>query len=378
LQNPIIVGLDPGITVGLAILDTNGKVISLLSRRDMKRSDIINEIDKIGRPIIIACDVNPAPDSVEKMASTFGSKLSFPEVDLAVNEKVELTRGFKLEDKHQQDALASAIKAYKSFSKLIEKIERQLTKNNQIGMFPEVVIRMLREGTDNITDTVNEILNEQKKPVEEPIVTKKVLSPQEFQNLVGKLQNRLSQRDTALAMTKQHSESLTREVEELKKEIKNLTQTSLANKEISRLWHRISILEKDIEKLNWTINLLKKMRRIENGGFIPLVEVEKVSSDEISDLNKRIDLKGRVIFTNSTEDLYLLNKYEIKALARITPLGEKEIERLEFPVIAVSEDLIDKSDQIKVIKEDVFEKELQSARKTGLIGWLKRYRERKD
>ena len=57
--------------------------------------------------------------------------------------------------------------------------------------------------------------------------------------------------------------------------------------------------------------------------------------------------------------------------------GERsdELRKLEFPVISISEDLIDKSDQIKFIKEDVFEKCFK--KKSGLIGWLKSYRERK-
>ncbi|MFH0711245.1 MAG: DUF460 domain-containing protein [Candidatus Aenigmatarchaeota archaeon] len=378
MQTPIIVGLDPGITFGLAVLDTDRKLISLLSRRDMQRKDIINEIDLVGRPIIIACDVNPAPDSVDKIAATFGSKLFIPDTDLSVDEKVELTREFEIKDKHQQDALASAIKAYRTYSKVIERVKKRLEETGQTEMFPEVVIRMLREGNESIADTISKILNERKKPVEEKVEVKKIMTSQELQNLVDKLQRRIAQKDSALVMMKQHSESLIKEMEELKAEMKNFNQTKIVDKEIDKLWHRISILEKEAEELNHTNNLLKKMRRVEDEGFIPLVEVEKVSGDELFHLNKKIDLKNRVVFTNSTENLDLLNEYEIKALIRITPLGEKEIEKLEFPVIAVSEDFIGKSDQIKVIKEGVFEKELQSARKTGLVGWIKRYRERKS
>lgn len=378
MQQPIIVGLDPGITVGLAILDLKGNILSLTSRRDMQRSDVIKEIDEYGRPIIIACDVKPAPDSVEKIASTFGSKLFSPEDDLSVNEKVELTKGIKLKDDHQQDALASAIKAYRSYRKVIEKIEQTLERANQMDLFSEVVIRMLREGTENVSDVVNKILDERKKPVEEPVVIpKKVLSTQEFQNLVDKLQRKLSQKDSDLEIMKQHAESLTKQMESLQKEIKNLDQTKIVDKEIDRLWHRISILEKEVQTLDRTNEVLKGMRRIENEGNIPMLEIEKISYDEISELDKKMDLKGRVLFTNSTDNLNLLNGYEIRALVRITPLGEKELEKLEFPVISVSEDLIDKSDQIKFIKEDVFEREFKSARKSGLIGWLKRYRERK-
>jgi len=379
LQQPIIVGLDPGINVGLAILDIHGRLISVISRREMKRSDIIKEIDEKGRPIVVACDVRPASETVEKIASTFGSKLFTPEQDLSTSEKVDLTRGFKLKDNHQQDALASAIKAYRTYSKLIEKIEKKLEETNQTELFPEVMVRMLKEGNENVIDVVNKILEERKRPAEESIeVPKRILSLEEYQNLVEKLQRKLSQRDSDLVIMRQHSESLSREIQDLRKEIRNLHQARIVDKEIDRLWHRISFLEKELEKANFANEMLKKIRRIESAENIPLIEVEKISYDEISDLNRRIDLKGRTIFTNSTENLDLLNEYGIKALVRITPLGGKELEKLEFPVIAISDDLIDKTTQIKFIKADILEKELKSARKRGLIGWLKRYKERKS
>jgi len=379
LQQPIIVGLDPGINVGLAILDIHGRLISVISRREMKRSDIIKEIDEKGRPIVVACDVRPASETVEKIASTFGSKLFTPEQDLSISEKVDLTRGFKLKDNHQQDALASAIKAYRTYSKLIEKIEKKLEETNQTELFPEVMVRMLKEGNENVIDVVNKILEERKRPAEESIeVPKRILSLEEYQNLVEKLQRKLSQRDSDLVIMRQHSESLSREIQDLRKEIRNLHQARIVDKEIDRLWHRISFLEKELEKANFANEMLKKIRRIESAENIPLIEVEKISYDEISDLNRRIDLKGRTIFTNSTENLDLLNEYGIKALVRITPLGGKELEKLEFPVIAISDDLIDKTTQIKFIKADILEKELKSARKRGLIGWLKRYKERKS
>lgn len=64
-KNPIIVGFDPGLTVGLAILDLNGNLLFLDSFKEISKSEIITKIMELGRAILIATDVENPPKAVK-------------------------------------------------------------------------------------------------------------------------------------------------------------------------------------------------------------------------------------------------------------------------------------------------------------------------
>ena len=113
----LIVGIDPGITTAIAVLDLKGKLIQLYSSKDFSKNEIIKFIAELGNPIIFATDVFPPPKFVEKLASSFEAELFSPVQSLSISEKNELIGNYsevveKIEpsDSHQRDALAAAIK----------------------------------------------------------------------------------------------------------------------------------------------------------------------------------------------------------------------------------------------------------------------------
>lgn len=327
---------------------------------------------------MIASDVNPLPQSVERIAANFGCKTYYPELSLQLIEKTEIVKDYELRinNNHERDALAAAIKAYRKYKDLFSKIEQTLIELDHMEIFEEVTKRLLKEGGENIIEVVKEILEEKVKPPEPEVVVKKVMTEKEYQNLVERLQNRLAQREEDLNIVKEHSEKLKKTIEGLEFRIKKLGTAEIVDREIERLWHRISILEKEIDELRRANEMMKKVRRIEDDK-IPLIDVEDCSIGTLIDIDKKIDLENRIVYCNSS-DLTPLNEFGIKALVRKTPLSEKELERLEFPVIIVAEDQIEKYEEIKTIKQEFFEKEFKVAKKTGLVEWLKGYRKRKS
>lgn len=119
----IIVGVDPGTTTGIAILDLNGRLLGLHSSKDMGVSETIDYIIQFGRASLIASDVNPLPHFVEKVSSKLGCQVYRPEHPLTVSEKLELTRAYQVENSHQRDALAASISAYNNYQNKFRKIE---------------------------------------------------------------------------------------------------------------------------------------------------------------------------------------------------------------------------------------------------------------
>ena len=53
----LIVGIDPGISTGVAILDLHGRLIHLSSRRDENKTKLARDILDHGSPMLVAMDV---------------------------------------------------------------------------------------------------------------------------------------------------------------------------------------------------------------------------------------------------------------------------------------------------------------------------------
>ena len=113
----IIVGVDPGTTVGIAILDTHGNLLLTASKKNAKLNDIVKLISNFGKPVLICTDRNPPPKYVKKLSSSFGSKIFLPEHHITSREKHKLVRGFsdEIKSSHQIDSLSAAVKAWKSY-----------------------------------------------------------------------------------------------------------------------------------------------------------------------------------------------------------------------------------------------------------------------
>lgn len=107
----LIVGIDPGTTVGIAALDLNGNIIQVHSSRQMSMSDVIEYLYSIGKPVIIASDVSPMPFSVEKIRRAFQAVAYSPKQDISVETKYELAGIYKYANDHERDALTAAIEA---------------------------------------------------------------------------------------------------------------------------------------------------------------------------------------------------------------------------------------------------------------------------
>lgn len=156
----MIVGIDLGTTTGIAILDTNGSVISLSSKKETTKNEIVKHVMKFGNPLIIASDVNPLPKGIEKLASAVGSKVFYPHISMSYKEKLKIVDDYKekIRDSHQKDALAAALRAFKNYHGMLLKIDETVKKFERKDLFDEVVKRVLKKKTENIVDAVRDLI----------------------------------------------------------------------------------------------------------------------------------------------------------------------------------------------------------------------------
>lgn len=117
-KRPLIVGIDPGIEVGISALDLYGNIVFTTSKRGIDRDEIVNIISSYGYPIIIATDVQEVPEIVKKIAAITGSRIYSQPKPLTVEDKQRIVYNFikntevKIENTHIRDSLAAAITAY--------------------------------------------------------------------------------------------------------------------------------------------------------------------------------------------------------------------------------------------------------------------------
>lgn len=164
MNRNVIVGLDPGFTTGIAVLDLYGNLLEIYSERGMRRSDVLKSITKCGRPLIISSDVNPAPKSIEKIASMLGSKLFLPKTSLTMREKEKLIKWYDVRprNKHEIDALSACLKAWKTYRPFFLKIEKRLEKIGSSKFFDEVITKLVKEESKNIESAMKNILSKKK------------------------------------------------------------------------------------------------------------------------------------------------------------------------------------------------------------------------
>lgn len=119
----LIVGIDPGTTTGIAILNFKGELVNLFSSKDFGIDRVIEHLIPLGKVSVISTDVNPAPEFVSKLVTKLGSRLFLPEESLRIEEKIRLSRNYNTKNSHERDALSSAINAFNKFSNKFRKIE---------------------------------------------------------------------------------------------------------------------------------------------------------------------------------------------------------------------------------------------------------------
>ena len=148
-------GIDPGATTGIAAIDLEGNIILIDSRKGFSRSELIKVLSGMGNPLVVSSDTNPSPKLIEKIASAFSARLMAPEHSLLRSEKIKLVKGYMKaneikespwKNRHERDALASAIHAWKKTRPLIKRISKKLREYPDPGLRRHVHVQVIVKG----------------------------------------------------------------------------------------------------------------------------------------------------------------------------------------------------------------------------------------
>lgn len=300
-SKPIIVGIDPGMSVGLAILDLNGEVMALRTLRRASRSEIVEEILNHGYPVIIATDVSPPPKSVTKIAGMFDSRLMVAKYDMRADEKrgivaeYEETKGIRVGSSHERDSLAAALKVYYKVKNLISKVRIRVIEEGLTNELDTVLTKVLK-GTP-ITVAIEEARSEKEdeKEMSEYSYAQLKRELRRMNKYARSLIRRIEELRKDLEKKRLLLEEKDREILDLRKKIEMLEDSRSkeleADRRISARDARIKELERELDRERWRNEILRSQMRqmITSGSFeghmdglrltvIPSLSKEKVNS----------------------------------------------------------------------------------------------------
>jgi len=149
------VGIDPGTTIGVAIIDLEGKPIEVFSSKNYSCSDVVERIIAHGNPLIVASDVTPTPSTVKRISRIFSSPIHELEESLAIEEKIELTkgRGYKYNNAHERDALAACVNAFRRYKKKFSQVHRKTPPDVDVEEVKAMVIKGV-----SISDAIDRLI----------------------------------------------------------------------------------------------------------------------------------------------------------------------------------------------------------------------------
>ncbi|MDO8554791.1 MAG: DUF460 domain-containing protein [Candidatus Micrarchaeota archaeon] len=133
--------VNPGIKVGYAAIDLDGKLVSAGVEKEASDEKIVGIISKLGIPSLVATDVYPASSFVQKVAARFNVKVHSPNKSMTTEEKRIIGEDIMnrqiskkdlwsinliadLSDPHMRDAYAAAIKAYNKHANRLRQVDK--------------------------------------------------------------------------------------------------------------------------------------------------------------------------------------------------------------------------------------------------------------
>lgn len=305
-KTPIIVGFDPGLNVGIAILDLNSKLIFLNSFKEISKSEIINIIMNYGRAVLIATDVKQIPKAVKKLATSLNSKIYSPKNDIPVSYKNKIVNNYlknindfnfessykfkknqnissNLEDlksitfdAHGRDSLAAAILAYKTYENKLNQLKKKFfqakdkisSNNNYIEKLDQAKTLLINDvpisiAIDSVLQDVS--INEANNPDNLNDSTEVFIEKKDYKK-INKSNENFSENldysnDELISKLKLITKSQERQIKNQDKVIKNLSSKNKGlKKKINENDREINKLKNELKDLSkkYSKNLLKE------------------------------------------------------------------------------------------------------------------------
>ncbi|WP_336035516.1 DUF460 domain-containing protein [Halobacterium yunchengense] len=374
-RDRVFVGVDPGTTTAVALVALDGRVLDVTSTRTADTAAVIEWIIERGRPVVVAADVTPMPNTVEKIRASFDAAAWVPDSDLPVDEKQHRTREEGYEDDHQRDAMAAALFARDDHRDQIRRATEQTPPDVDRG---EVVARVV--GDDEPLTAVLSDLTATEEPEaddvehdprelteEERRIRDLEAQVQRLQDHVADLEAELDEKDDELAAYEEELSEARREERREARERRELAQLQWDNDrletELEDERERADELEAKLERLKdlWKLDH-SNLGDVDGGGDLVAVKpVDQFTVDAIEAADDEYGIaSGDVVYLRDASGAgrrtaELLASFEPRVVLRSGGLSDAADEVLfehEIPVGPADDVTIREVDELAIASED--------------------------
>ncbi|MFT4964078.1 MAG: putative RNase H-like nuclease (RuvC/YqgF family) [Halobacteriales archaeon] len=371
----VIVGIDPGTTTAVAIVDLDGGVHDVLSTRTADMAAVIEWIIERGQPLLVAADVTPMPETVEKIRRSFDAAAWAPDEDLPVDEKQHRTRDEGYDNDHERDALAAALFAHDDHVDQFERIAAKLPPGMDRG---EVTARVVA-GEESVEAAVESLSEDDSDPEETVEHTPRELTEEEqrikdLERQVERLQGHVEDLRETVAEKDDRIDDLEGE---LSAERSRERQEARERREVTRLKRERDRLERKLaeerernDAVEKKVERLKELWKLDHSNFadveerkkdlVPIKPIEKFTKDAIHEADEAYGIaKGDVVYLRDASGAgrstaELLVTYRPRVVLKeggLSDIADRILFEAEVPVGPADDVAMQEVDELAVARE---------------------------
>ncbi|WP_148413762.1 DUF460 domain-containing protein [Haloferax sp. KTX1] len=394
-RDRVIVGIDPGTTTAVAVVGLDGRVLDVHSTRTADTAAVIEWLIERGRPSLVAADVQPMPETVEKFRRSFDAAGWAPASDIPVDEKLHRTREVDYDNDHERDALAAALFAFDDHEDQFERISRKVPADvdreeviARVLGSEESVEAVLREMDDDGGESGGDDADEEAH--EEPELTPEEREIRELRSRVERLESHVEDLKSTIEekdeTIEEYKEELSDARREERREARERREVTRLERENGRLERTVESLESDKAELADKLDQLKSLWKLDHSNFadvnadgnlVPVKIVEQFTNGALDHTVEEYGIAaGDVVYLRDASGAgrttaERLAEFDPKVVLRSGNLSEVADEVLfeaEIPVAPADGVTIREIDELAVAKES----EVESA----IADWESRAEER--
>ncbi|WP_115863103.1 DUF460 domain-containing protein [Halorussus litoreus] len=304
-RDHVLVGIDPGTTTAVAVTDLDGTVLDVLSTRTADTAEVIEWIIERGRPILVAADVEPMPETVEKIRRSFDAAGWIPDSDLPIDEKQHRTREHDYDNDHERDAMAAALHAFDDHEDQFDRIAEKVPPSADLGAVTARVVA----GEDSVETALAALSDDEDEDDEETEHAPRELTAEEkrikqLESQVERLEAHVEELNDTIESKEGRIGQLKGDLEaarsEERKEVRERREVSRLERENDRLERQLDQRDERIEELEGKLARLKELWKLDHSNFsdvaekkaglVPVKPVEKFTKGAIESAHDRFGL----------------------------------------------------------------------------------------
>ncbi|MBN3037586.1 MAG: DUF460 domain-containing protein [Candidatus Diapherotrites archaeon] len=295
----LMCGLDPGTTVGIACVDTDGNAVLIHSEKGLSVSDAVALVSKFGTPIVVATDKAHVPEKVQKFAAAFHARVWSPEKDMMTAEKNDLAKDRGTSNDHERDAMAAAVKSWEHVLPKLQRAKKLAEERKE-----EILTAALKEV--RIADAVQKAVTVEEK--QEVLKRRQSAEEERLKIQVKNLEDRLAERDRYARALEAERDSASEKAQKLARQIASGPRKSEGDR-IRELHSNLHAKQKELDRAERTYKELKALLAHVAGGELEILPAEAKGYETVKNLGD-----GVVIAKKNEEDRKTLDADDVEEL----------------------------------------------------------------